>query len=95
MKVLFDFELTGEVGFDSHLLDLMLCLKTLINTNLDTYKEAIEKDDGSIVVTMIKNQFNMAYWHGEDKELFYTIQQILESLDWESAFRKFGRAENN
>ena len=95
MKVLFDFELIGEIAMDSHLLDIMLSIKALIIKEMQPFISEIDKDNGSIIVTMTKEVFSIAYWQGDDVQLFYKLQPILQTLDWESVLQKFGDAENN
>lgn len=90
MKILFDFDLFGEVSVDSHLLDIMAAFKGHLILELAPYSERIKANSGFVIVHLKPTGCGMIYMDFKGGAFSNEVQSCLDSLDWESWITKLG-----
>ena len=89
MKILFDFELFGDPYIDTHLVDIMLAMKTELKTLLASYEESINTDAGLVLFTLRPDKLTLKYHYNLDSETFNQVQSLLEAFNWNGVVDRF------
>ena len=95
VKVLFDFDLFGDLAIDTHLLDIMLAIKAEFDILLAPYEKEIEADRGLILVTIRPEKLTFKYHYSADTDTCVGVQSILKTFAWQGVVKRYTQLAQN